>query len=184
VERVRVGPHARAQDVLAHAELIKQVERYNGLLGKLRKLFDRISKLLGRPIDSVDTTKYPHGSRGWVLAKEVEKVQQHLEQTKLDAANGQVDALAAEGEIEFLTYAERFFTEQLQDVDTKAFDNTIELSRPGPSTVRAQKAGYKLPGEPGVVLPPGVTAYPDDYYYRETRQAPACSSSRDCLDAA
>jgi hypothetical protein len=38
---------------------------------------------------------------------------------------------------------------------------------PGPSTERAQKAGYKLPGEPGGEVPGGLTVDPDWYEYAE-----------------
>lgn len=170
VERVRVGSEARAQDVLAHAELIKQVERYNGLLGKLRALFDRLARFFGKSVDTIDPKQYPHGSRGWFLAKEVEKVRGHISQTHLDVANGQIDAGIAAREIDFLQNAETYFSEQLRTVDPKAFDAQVELSRPEPGagTERAKKAGYKLPGEVGGEVPGGIKVDPDWYYYRET----------------
>lgn len=167
VPRVRVGPQARAQDVLAHGELINLVERYNGLLGKVRKLLDALARMFGKPIETVEAKQFPHGSRGWVLAKEVEKVRQRVEQTKLDAANGQIDGIAAEREIEFLKTAEAFFVETLRTGDPKKFDSHFEVGLPGPSTKRAQEAGYKLPGEPGGEVPGGLTVTPDWYEYAE-----------------
>lgn len=169
VDRVRVGAQARAQDILAHAELIRMAERYNGLLGKLRKLFDRLAKLFGRPIESVDISQFPHGSRGWALATEVAKTRQHLQQTHLDVVNGQIDAITAEREIEYLQSVERYFEAQLRTGDPKTVDASVELSlrEPEVGTTNAKKAGYKLPNEPGGEIADHPDAKPEWYYYRE-----------------
>jgi len=45
---VRVGRDAIVADILAHGDVIGRVTRYNGALGKLRKLWDRLVALLKR----------------------------------------------------------------------------------------------------------------------------------------
>lgn len=128
VERVRVGTEARAQDVLAHAELIKLVEKYNGVLGSLRRAIDWFRRPDG---GRSNADHYPHGSRGWVLATEIEKVHVHIENTTLERARGQIDATVASQEIAYLRGAEAYFREQLRTVDRKTFDPQFELARPG-----------------------------------------------------
>lgn len=169
VDRVRIGAQARAQDILAHAEVIRMAERYNGLLGKLRKLFDRLAKLFGRPVESVEVSQFPRGSRGWVLATEVAKTRQHLQQRHLDVVNGQIDAITAEREIEYLQSVESYFEAQLRTGDLKTVDASIELSlrEPEVGTTNAKKVGYKLPNEAGGEIAEFPDAKPEWYYYRE-----------------
>jgi hypothetical protein len=99
VKQVVIGPQARAADVLAHAELIRLVERYNGLVGKLRLVWDRLHGTVGTEFEGI---KYSHGSRGWVLAHEIDKIGQHIASTMILRDNGQVDAARANAEIALL----------------------------------------------------------------------------------
>ena len=167
VKEVRVGARALAQDIVAHAELIKLVERYNGALGKVRQLWDRIR---GK---TSSASSFPHGSRGWVLSKEIEKVAARIEQTSLLRDRGEIDAARANEEVAFLKSSRAYFEAQLAATPRAATDDSFELSRPdtGHSTKRAQDAGYKLPGDAGGEVP-GLTVDPDWYYYRENPRDP------------
>ena len=59
--RVEVGPHATPTDVLLHAHTIQTMQRYKGLLGKLRQLHDWF-------------TLTTVGSAGWEAKLELEKL--------------------------------------------------------------------------------------------------------------
>lgn len=172
VDSVRVGTEARAHDVLAHAELIKLVERYNGALGSLRKVIDWFRAPDG---GRYGAAHYPHGSRGWVLATEIEKLQVHIENTRLERERGQIDATIAAQEIAHLRGAEAYFREELRAVDPHAFDPSFELARKGvgQSTDEAKAAGYRLPGEPGAEVPGGAAVDPAWYYYSRSAADPA-----------
>jgi len=67
---LRVGPSALIDDILVHGNVVARITRYNGALGKLRKLWDRLVALVKRT-----GQPFPEGSEAWKayheLAKEV-----------------------------------------------------------------------------------------------------------------
>ena len=172
VTGVRVGTEARAADVLAHATQIKLVERYNGALGAVRKAIDAFRRPDGGRLGA---GQYPHGSRGWVLAAEIDKLQTHIENTHLERARGEIDAALATQEIAHLEGAAAYFRAELGTVGRQGFDAQFELARPGTgqSTEAALAAGYKLPGEPGGEVAGGVHVDPSWYYYSRSARDPA-----------
>lgn len=176
VRRVAVGREALAGDILAHAELIRLIEKYNGLVGKLRKAWDRLH---GKADKTFEGSRYPHGSRGWVLANEIEKINNHIVSTQLMHADGKVDAAKANAEIQFLAGAESYFRDQLRTLAPGEQDPLLDMSRPdvGESTREAEAAGYKRPGQPGAMIEGGAIDAtkldPDAYYYRRSVSDPS-----------
>jgi len=158
------GPDARAVDVRRHADIVSRIERYNGLVGKLRSWKD---SLFGKRAKS----SFEHGSRGDRLHMELEKLEAHIRDTSILRSNDAIDAVRAREEIQFLTDAVNEIREQLDDnhQDLHAHDPAFDIARPGEPigyvTQKAKAAGYKLPGEDGATHE-GVALNPDDYYYR------------------
>jgi hypothetical protein len=164
VSAIVYGPDARAVDVRRHADIVARVERYNGLVGKLRSWKDA---LFG-PRAKHD---YARGSRGDRLHLELEKLETHIRDTDILRSNDAVDAVRAKEEIAFLTDAVNEIRERLDDKhhDLHTQDPAFDIARPneplGYITEKAKAAGYKLPGEEGAILD-GVPLNPADYYYR------------------
>lgn len=165
VTAVYYGPDARANDVQRHADIVAKVERYNGLVGKLRSWKD---SLFG-PRAKHD---YARGSRGDRLHTELEKLEAHIRDTDILRSNDAVDAARAKEEIEFLTDAVNEIREQLDDKhhDLHTQDAEFDIARVtepvGYITQKAEAAGFKRPGEDGVTIE-GVTGLnKEDYYYR------------------
>jgi hypothetical protein len=166
VTEVWIGKEARVGDVRAHAELVRLVEKYNGITGKLRRVWERLTGAKGTTFKG---RTYPHGSRGWVLVQEIEKLGGHIENTHLLREAGAIDAERARAEIEHLESWEEYFRDQLA-MGPEGHDELFDMSRPdiGASTLRAKEssAKYKLPGEEGATIE-GMQLNPDDYYYAD-----------------
>ena len=100
VTRVLVGTASTIEDVLAHRRTISRITRYNGAIGKLRRVWDEIVVLLG---GRVDINPFPTGSRAWASFEELSKLDDLIElrRTKLQSATG-LDAKLLDDEIAFL----------------------------------------------------------------------------------
>ncbi len=170
VKRVAVGRGALAHDILAHADLVRLIEKYNGLVGKLHKVWDRLHGGAGKQFEG---SRYPHGSRGWVLAHEIEKIGNHIATTQLMRDHGQLDASQASQEIAFLAGADTYFRDQLRTLAPGEQDPLLDISRPdvGETTRQAEAAGYKRPGQPGATVD-GMMLDPEAYYYRRSESDP------------
>src|SRR5206468_777639 len=71
---VRVGTSALTSDVLAHGRTVQLLQRYNGLLGKLRLLADRLFKGRAAAQGALVHSRFPPGSRGYVTEMELGKL--------------------------------------------------------------------------------------------------------------
>lgn len=95
--RIVAGTSALVDDVLAHAAVIPRITRYNGALGKLRRLWDRLVVLFeGR-------ARVPRSGAAWESYQELTKLDDLIalrESAKLRA--GVVDAASLDDEIAFL----------------------------------------------------------------------------------
>jgi hypothetical protein len=160
---IRAGVAALQSDVLAHAETVRDLRRYNGLLGKLRALADRL--LRGR---DPSRPSFPPGTRGHVTERELGKLDQLIAQRQAQHASGLIDAATLADELAFLRGQVAFHTETLQSLGDAGFlrDSALTLGGPdiGAVTREAQAQGYKLPGE--VKGAAGEHADPAHYYYR------------------
>lgn len=163
VTAVQYGPDARALDVQRHAEIVARIERYNGLVGKVRRWHDALTgKRNGKA--------YEAGSRGDRLQLELEKLEAHIRDTNLMRSNDAMDAGRAREETQFLEDAVAELREQLDSRDDlHEHDAAFDVNRPaepiGYVTEKAKEVGYKLPGEAGAKIP-GAKLDPADYYYR------------------
>jgi hypothetical protein len=168
---VRVGTAALKSDVLAHARTVQGLRRYNGLLGKLRLLAERLFKGRGATISGrAPRSTYPPGSRGHITETELGKLAELIDARNAQHRDGLIDDAALVDELAFLDGQVAFHTETLQGMaDTGDLrDATVTLGAPdiGAMTREAQARGYKLPGEAGSV---GAQADPSHYYYRRTQ---------------
>lgn len=74
VAHVRVGPSAKVGDILAHTDTIAMLERYSGLTGKVRQVWDRLRSFAG--MGKAAQNPFPAGSQAFNSWHELEKLQQ------------------------------------------------------------------------------------------------------------
>ena len=95
---VRIGPQALVTDILAHGNVAVRITRYNGAIGKLRKLWDRLVALVkrtGQPLRE--------GTNAWKSYHELAKLDELIAKRQATRmAEGAVDPLVLDQEIEFL----------------------------------------------------------------------------------
>ena len=166
---VRIGTSALKSDVLAHARTVQGLRRYNGLLGQLRRLIERLFK--GRSATSGAVRKpFPPGSRGHITETELSKIEELIEARRAQRHDGLIDDSVLFDEIAFLSGEVRLHTEILQSMADTGYlhDDAVTLGGPdiGAVTREAQALGYKLPGEAGSM---GAHADPNHYYYRRSQ---------------
>lgn len=164
---VRVGRNAVLEDVLIHKRTIDDIERYNGVVGKLRELAERFKAFLRG-----ETPDFAPGSQAWVTQQELGKLDLLLAARHAEFGTGRVDVHTLSEEITFLE-GRRQYHEQV----VTALRDEFLIGGPdtGKVTKQAQAAGYKLPGEdPSVALPDGTgDVKPDWYYYRHVKNNPS-----------
>jgi len=164
---MRVGRNAVLDDVLIHKRTINDVERYNGVVGKLRELAERFKAFVRG-----ETPDFVPGSQAWVTHQELGKLDLLLAARHAEFGTGRVDPHTLSEEITFLEGRRRYH----EEVVTALRDEFL-IGGPdtGKVTKQAQAAGYKLPGEdPSVALPDGIgDVKPDWYYYRHARNNPS-----------
>jgi hypothetical protein len=163
---IRVGRTALVSDVVAHVQTVRDLRRYNGLLGKLRLLAERMFRQRdpSRPM-------FPPGTRGHVTEVELGKLEHLIAERQAQHASGLIDGATLADELAFLHGQVAFHTETLQSMADAEYlrDANVTVGGPdiGATTRKAQAEGYKLPGE--VKGADGEHANPEHYYYRRAR---------------
>lgn len=158
VTRVLVGTASTIEDVLAHRRTISRITRYNGAIGKLRRVWDEIVVLLG---GRVDINPFPTGSRAWASFEELRKLDDLIElrRTKLQSATG-LDAKLLDDEIAFLegeVWHHSEVVKTARETGEVGAGQAKWIERPdvGEVTKEALKKRYPLPAK-----------HPEHYYYR------------------
>lgn len=162
VTEVQVGERALLSDVRLHRDTVEEVQRYNGAVGALRDLSQRLWPRGSGP-------RYPRGSRGHLVELELRKLDVLLQDRKSAQHVEQVDPHTLRHEVEFLQGRRAFYEEVLRSVDetTHEVADGASLERPdtGEVTREALAHGYRLPGaEEG--------AQAQWYYYRSSVRNP------------
>ncbi|MBK7538218.1 MAG: DUF4157 domain-containing protein [Myxococcales bacterium] len=151
VAHVRVGPGAKVGDILAHTDTIAMLNRYSGLTGKVRQVWDRLRSFAG--MGKAAQNPFPAGSQAFNSWHELEKLQQlmgyrrHLLQELLHKSPTATEAqVALRKELDFL--------ENEFDVHQRAVDALVHERGPGAismteATKDALTAGHHLPDFPG-----------------------------------
>lgn len=166
VEEVVVGPTARVADVLAHAETIQRLGRYDGLLGRIRATWDELRGLVGRGRPS-RSPRNPHApfSQGHEAFEEVHKyegfIRTRMTELAAQLARGGADGAAAaariEDEIRLMEGELAHWRDVLADVRRTGHvgdaRGLIEVRDISAVTEEAIAAGYPRPPS-------------DDYFYR------------------
>lgn len=159
---IRIGRDALIEDVLAHRATIARVTRYNGVVGKLRSLWDRLV------VQTEGINPFRPGQLGWESFEEVRKIDELIAARRAQWNPRTLDARTLDDEIAFLDARRAYHEEILRSAEeTGAIHGTGHLDAPdiGRVTDEAKAKGYKLPGvEEG--------ANPDAYYYRNSTTAP------------
>lgn len=97
VTHVRVGPGALIDDILAHHQTIRAVTRYNGAVGKLRQLWDRLVVMLGGMVNP-----FRPGSKAFESFHELSKHSELIAQRRYARMGETVDPAILDEEIAFL----------------------------------------------------------------------------------
>lgn len=77
VTRVTLGSQASALEALAHAEVVRLLERYRGAQGKLRELWDRMLSFVGKK--SSKRNPFPPGTQAYESWLELQKLPSIIE---------------------------------------------------------------------------------------------------------
>ncbi len=168
---VRVGSSAIKSDVMIHAQTVRTLRRYNGVLGKLRLLAERLFKGRGAGKDGkAPASQFQPGSHGYLTETELAKIKQLVAERNSHYRDGLIDRATLDDEVKFLEGQVAFHTETLNSMADSGHlhDDAVVAGAPdiGAVTRQAQAQGYKLPGETGDV---GAQANPDHYYYRRAQ---------------
>ncbi|TMQ09630.1 MAG: hypothetical protein E6J91_29700, partial [Deltaproteobacteria bacterium] len=159
---IRIGRDALIEDVLAHRPTIARVTRYNGVVGKLRSLWDRLV------VQTEGVNPFRPGSIGWESFEEVRKIDELITMRRALWNPRTLDARTLDDEIAFLDGRRAYHEEIIRTADeTGAIRGTGHIDAPdiGLVTDEAKAKGYKLPGT-------DEGANPDRYYYRNSKTAP------------
>jgi hypothetical protein len=198
VDEVHVGGDALTTDVVAHQRTIAAVEQYNGLIGNLRELRQRLQRSAGRwfgkgkpaeegpaaavlrsargegagevPLED-QPLHFPRGSRGWVTELELRKLHALLEARKTPLHDGAVDKPTLEDEIAFLEGRRLLHEDVLRSIDDTALREPAEgdASLERPDTGDVTREALSK----GYRLPgPEENARPEWYYYRSSTELP------------
>jgi hypothetical protein len=160
---LRVGPAALVDDLLAHGTTIRRVTKYNGVVGKLRGLWDRF--VVGA---EGGINPFQRGTRGWEAFEEMRKLDDLVELRRALWNPKTLDALTLDEEIAFLEGRRAYYSEIVESAEeTGAVKGVGRIDAPdvGAVTREAEAKGYRLPGT-------DEGANPDHYYYRNKRGAP------------
>jgi hypothetical protein len=158
VIEVRVGPRTTLEDILVHRAVVAEIQRYNGVLGKLRRLVDA-AKDIGKK------RRFPHGSIGWRTELELSKLDELLSARKGLLLGDVLEHSALKAEIQFLEGRQIHHQSALRSIEETAEFFDIERPDTGAVTREALGKGYRLPG-------PDESANPDWYYYRNSALSP------------
>lgn len=160
---VRVGRDALVDEILAHRHTVRRITRYNGLVGKLRSLWDEL-------VIGADGTHNPFAkaTRGWESFEEMRKLEELIALRRARWNPRTLDVQTLDDEIAFLEGRLAYHKEIVRaGGETRALKGVGHIDTPdiGKVTEEAVAKGYKLPG-------PEEGANPDWYYYRGKRNVP------------
>jgi hypothetical protein len=159
---MRIGRDALIEDVLAHRATIARVTRYNGVVGKLRGLWDRLV------VKTEGSNPFRPGELGWEAFEEIRKIDELIAMRRARWNPRTLDARTLDDEIAFLEGRRAYHEEIIRSAqETGAIRETGHLDAPdiGRVTDEAKAKGYRLPST-------RQGANPDWYYYRNSRTAP------------
>ncbi len=151
VAHVRVGPSAKVGDILAHTDTIAMLERYSGLTGKVRQVWDRLRSFAG--MGKAARNPFPAGSQAFNSWHELEKLQQLVGyrrgvlQELLHKSPSATEAqVALRKELDFL---ENELDVHQRVVDALVLERGSGAISMSEATKDALAAGHHLPDFPG-----------------------------------
>jgi len=169
----RVGTEAKVADIIAHAGIVKLLRRYDGVLGRLRQVWDKLQALVGA--GGIGSLK--RGSASWESFLEMSKYERVLAARKARLGQGGLsaaDEVALKADVDFFEEELRHHESVVRQMSDEAGAGFIASS--GNSTRNALDNGYRLPSPGTADGMPGITkkmaeANPalvadSKYYYR------------------
>jgi hypothetical protein len=153
VQTIRAGRDALLAEVIGHGATLGRITRYNGLVGKVRRLWDQLTAMLrGLPPPP------GAGSRAFQSLEEIRKLRESIDRAVFLRAQGVIDPRVLDEEIAFLQGElahHEDLVRGLRDFELRPGGFFIERPRVGQRTAEALQRGYKLPDQ-----------HPEYYYYR------------------
>lgn len=157
VVEVVVGASARIRDAQLHLPTLDAIQSYNGVLGKLRGLWQPYFGPRSQHLNP-----FGKGSRGWEAFEEIRKLDRLID----DRAGWdprQVDADTVVREIQFLEGRRSYYEEVIRTaIETRVIGDTASVGKIAMEDVtavtqEAVAAGWRLPKD-----------HPERYYFRRT----------------
>lgn len=159
VTRVIMGSGASVLEALAHAEVVRLLERYRGVQGKLRQLWDRMRSFAGKA--SPDVNPFPPGTRAYESWLELKKLPSIIEarRAKLGTELDKTKEALLRQDVEFL---EGELKHHQQVVDQLTLEKGVGFVARAEESTRDAIAW----GLPRLDSDPAMIADPTKYYYR------------------
>jgi hypothetical protein len=172
---MKVGAAAQVGDVLAHAEVIRLMRRYEGLTGTLRELWDRLLSAAGKASPN-GPPPFPKGSAAYNSWFELQKLPELIRRRVAKFGphlTKEQDALLR-SEVEFLENERRIHQDVVDRLVFESADNFV-ASPDNPTLKLCNSQGFRLPD---VAKAPPLGAdelLASKYYYRMVDGKPTLS---------
>ena len=158
VTHIRVGTHAHLGDVLGHHQTVAVIERYNGVLGQVYRLFDEMRGYLARrglPGGSLAHNPFAdhYGTVAWDAWHEVEKLERIIPEREAAIRDGRVTGEAADALRRGTEFLRSELDRHREDVRTAIYTGEGLVAGSGTGSIRTREqttsdalgAGYPAP---------------------------------------
>ncbi len=150
VTGIKVGIEATVADVLLHADTVKLLERYNGAVGKIRRLWDDLKKAFG----GRGSSPFPPGSEAYNSWHELQKLPEIIDARRARLGKGTLSAQADSALREDIQFLENEYAHHKDVVDRVVLERGEDfIAKRGNVTAKELKQA-KYPPPPS-----------KDYYY-------------------
>jgi hypothetical protein len=161
---VMVGEKALVQDILAHTDTVKLLNRYEGVTGELRELWERLCSIAKVDVKKPPSNPFPSGSQAFESWYEVEKLPKLIKSRvqALEQGSGYLTKEAEDGLRREIAILEDDLKRHRANVDRLALEKGAGYIAKGEeATKEAIAKGWPFPPPPAV--PKEHMPY---YYYR------------------
>jgi hypothetical protein len=134
---VVAGKHASVKQIELHVQTVQLLQKYSGLGGWIRSLWDRVNAL-------VYSKQYTQpGSRGWVAKAEITKIKGIVEHYSQEIADGKVSAIDGQAYLDYLKRELRRHEQAINEIE----DGPGFIAAMAPVGADAVKHGYPMAPE-------------------------------------
>jgi hypothetical protein len=139
---IKAGEHANVAEILLHQGTVKLLERYNGTLGKIRKLWDDFRKMFG----GRGSAPFPPGSEAFNSWHELQKLPGIIEARQARLGSGVLARDAQNALVEDVAFLENELAHHKSVVESASLEEGADFIASADSANKeAMKAGFPKP---------------------------------------